>query len=75
VMFSAAIIKEGDQEIASVGIFSDRREHLRIRKELEEARIQLMQTEKIASLGRLAAAVAHEVNNPWPASSCTLNFF
>ncbi len=64
VNFSAAIIKEGGREIGSVGIFSDRRENLRIRKELEQARTQLWQTEKIASLGRLAAAVAHEINNP-----------
>jgi signal transduction histidine kinase len=64
VNFSAAIIKEGDKELGSVGIFSDLREHLRIQKELEEARLQLVQAEKIASLGRLAAGVAHEINNP-----------
>ena len=64
VNFSAALIKEGDKELGSVGIFSDLREHLRIQKELEEARLQLVQAEKIASLGRLAAGVAHEINNP-----------
>jgi len=64
VNFSAAIIKEGDREIGSVGIFSDLREHERLCRELEQAQIQLVQAEKIASLGRLAAGVAHEINNP-----------
>jgi len=62
--FSAAIIKVGDREVGTVGIFSDLREVLRMRRELEEARTQLIQAEKILSLGRLAAGVAHEINNP-----------
>jgi signal transduction histidine kinase len=64
VNFSAAIIRERGQEVGSVGIFSDLREILKVHQELEAAQSQLVHTEKIASLGRMAAGVAHEINNP-----------
>lgn len=64
VTLSASIITLDNKEVGSVGIFTDMRGVLKMRKELEDANIQLIQSQKIASIGRMAAGVAHEINNP-----------
>ena len=64
VTLSASIIIIDGKEVGSVGVFTDMREFLKMRKDLEEAHLKLVQTEKIASVGRMAAGVAHEINNP-----------
>jgi two-component system NtrC family sensor kinase len=62
---SASIIFDGKgNEIASVGIFKDLRERLRIERELQKMQEALLQSEKLAAMGRLTSQIAHELNNP-----------
>ena len=64
VTLSASIMTVNGKEMGSVGVFTDMREILKMRKDLEKAHLQLVQSEKIASVGRMASGVAHEINNP-----------
>ena len=49
---------------SGIGFFYDLRERREMERKLEKTRIQLLQAEKMASLGKLAAGVAHQLNNP-----------
>jgi two-component system NtrC family sensor kinase len=65
IQLSAALIYDGaGKEIASVGIFTDLRARINMEKRLQETHLQLVSSEKMASLGKLAAGIAHEINNP-----------
>jgi len=65
IQLSASLIYDAEgKEIASVGIFTDLRPRLAMEKKLQETHLQLVSSEKMASLGKLAAGIAHEINNP-----------
>jgi len=64
ISLNASIVYEGDREVATIGFFHDLRETNRMKEELEKTQVQLLQSEKMASLGKLAAGVAHQLNNP-----------
>lgn len=61
---ASLIYDESGKEIASVGIFKDLRERLRIERELREMQQALLQSEKLAAMGKLTSQIAHELNNP-----------
>ena len=62
---SAAIIYDAKgKEVASVGIFVDLEERLEMERKLRQTQEQLLQSEKLAAMGRLTSQIAHELNNP-----------
>jgi PAS domain S-box-containing protein len=63
VQASAAVLMDDGRENGLVGFFRDLREIRRLERELaDQARI--LHQDKMMSLGRLAASVVHEINNP-----------
>ena len=61
---TASIIYEHGKETATVGIFSDLRERLKMEQRLLQAQEKLMLTEKQALIAELAGTTAHELNQP-----------
>ena len=62
---SAAIIYDAQgNEMAQVGIFVDLKERLEMEAKLRNTQEQLLQSEKLAAMGRLTSQIAHELNNP-----------
>ncbi len=64
VNMTASMIYEEGEEVATVGIFSDLRERIRIEQRLLQAQEKLQITEKQAVVAQLAGTAAHELNQP-----------
>ncbi len=64
INLTASIVYKGKKEMATIGFFHDLSETIRMEKELKKTQTQLLQAEKMSSLGQLSAGVAHQLNNP-----------
>ncbi len=60
----AIIYDDSGNEVASVGLFVDLQERLAMERTLRETQEKLLQSEKLAAMGRLTSQIAHELNNP-----------
>jgi PAS domain S-box-containing protein len=68
VMMTAALITEDlgsvQREVATVGIFSDLRDRMKLEETLTQTQEKLQQTERAALIAELAGTAAHELNQP-----------
>ncbi|MDK9726007.1 MAG: ATP-binding protein [Sterolibacteriaceae bacterium MAG5] len=54
----------GERKRFQEAVDANMRDLVALNTKLENAHVQLLQSEKMASIGQLAAGVAHEINNP-----------
>ena len=64
VLLDAVWIEEPDHRYSLVLILQDITKNLQLEEQQKVARRQLYQSARLASVGTLAAGVAHEINNP-----------
>ncbi|RQR53891.1 histidine kinase [Burkholderia sp. Bp9140] len=62
-----------ERRAAQIRLEQEKDEQRRLLRALEDTHVQLLQSEKLASIGQLAAGVAHEINNPVGFISANLN--
>ncbi|MBF3810163.1 histidine kinase [Burkholderia pseudomallei] len=62
-----------ERKAAQARLEHEKDEQRRLIRRLEETHVQLLQSEKLASIGQLAAGVAHEINNPIGFVNANLN--
>lgn len=65
ILTSASLLKdERGAIIGTLGVIKDLTEKKKLEEDLKKAQAELVNTEKLAAIGRLASGVAHEMNDP-----------